>query len=84
MLSRFRLSRIQFQLTLIASAALLGTIGGLSAQAEAPVRVVIIDLVHGHAQGLLSSLPNNSNVELVGIAEPDIQARGALRAAIPP
>ena len=71
MLSRFRLSRIQFQLALIASAALLGTIGGLSAQAEAPVRVVIIGLVHGHAQGLLSSLPNNTNVELVGIAEPD-------------
>lgn len=71
MLSRFRLSRIQFQLALIASATLLGTIGGLSAQAEAPVRVVIIGLVHGHAQGLLSSLPNNTNVELVGIAEPD-------------
>jgi predicted dehydrogenase len=27
--------------------------------------------VHGHAQGLLHSLPLNSNVQLVGIAEPD-------------
>ena len=71
MLSRFRLSRIQFQLTLIASALLLCAFGCLSAQAESPVRVVVIGLVHGHAQGLLSSLPNNTNVELVGIAEPD-------------
>jgi predicted dehydrogenase len=71
MLSRFRLSRIQVQPALIASAILLCTFGCLSAQAEAPVRVVIIGLVHGHAQGLLSSLPNNTNVQLVGIAEPD-------------
>ncbi len=36
-----------------------------------PIRVVVIGLVHGHAQGLLSSIPKNHGVELVGIAEPD-------------
>lgn len=48
-------------------------LGAFSAYAEAPVRVVVIGLVHGHAQGLLSNLPNNSNVQLVGVAEPDTQ-----------
>ena len=36
-----------------------------------PIRVAIIGLVHGHAQGLLNAIPRNANVELVGIAEPD-------------
>ena len=36
-----------------------------------PIRVAIVGLVHGHAAGLLHALPNNSNVQLVGIAEPD-------------
>lgn len=42
-----------------------------TAYAEAPIRVVVIGLVHGHAQGLLSSMPKDPNVQLVGIAEPD-------------
>ena len=46
---------------------------GFSASAEAPVRVVVIGLVHGHAGGLLSNIPKNTNVQLVGIAEPDTQ-----------
>ena len=36
-----------------------------------PVRVAIVGLVHGHVAGLLSVLPGNKNVQLVGIAEPD-------------
>jgi glucose-fructose oxidoreductase len=36
-----------------------------------PIRVVIIGLVHGHAQGLLNAIPRNSNVQLVGISEAD-------------
>jgi predicted dehydrogenase len=36
-----------------------------------PIRVVIIGLVHGHAQGLLNAIPRNANVQLVGISEPD-------------
>ena len=35
-----------------------------------PIRVAIVGLVHGHAQGLLGALPHNPNVTLVGIAEP--------------
>src|ERR1700761_149028 len=71
MLSRFRLSQFQIQPALAALALLFCASGSLSARAESPVRVAIIGLVHGHAQGLLSSLPNNTNVQLVGIAEPD-------------
>ena len=36
-----------------------------------PIRVVIIGLVHDHALGLLSAMPHNASVQLVGIAEPD-------------
>jgi len=42
-----------------------------AAMAEEPIRVAIVGLVHGHAQGLLGSLPQNTNVQLVGIAEAD-------------
>jgi glucose-fructose oxidoreductase len=38
---------------------------------DAPVKVAIVGLVHGHALGLMAALPKNKNVELVGIAEPD-------------
>jgi len=46
---------------------------------DKPVRVVIVGLVHDHALGLLHNMPQNKNVELVGIAEPDtaLQARYA-------
>lgn len=57
----------------IAALCLFACFTVVSASAEAPVRVVIVGLVHGHAMGLLSNLPNNSNVQLVGIAEPDTQ-----------
>ena len=59
------------RLALTASAMLLCAICSIQTQAEAPVRVVIVGLVHGHAQGLLNALPKNENVQLVGIAEPD-------------
>lgn len=39
--------------------------------ASTPVRVAIVGLVHDHALGLLHNLPGNTNVQLVGIAEPD-------------
>ena len=38
---------------------------------DAPVRVVIAGLVHDHARGLFGPLSKNTNVQLVGIAEPD-------------
>jgi len=43
------------------------------AHAETPVRVVVIGLVHDHARGLFGTLPANTNVQLVGIAEPNTQ-----------
>ncbi len=43
-----------------------------SAQAEeAPVRVAIVGLVHGHVEGFLGQLPQHHDVKLVGIAEAD-------------
>jgi glucose-fructose oxidoreductase len=47
-----------------------------AARAEAPIRVAIVGLVHGHAQGLLTALPQNTNVQLVGIAEADTALAG--------
>jgi glucose-fructose oxidoreductase len=38
---------------------------------EAPVRVAIVGLVHGHVEGFLAALPRHSDVQLVGIAEAD-------------
>jgi glucose-fructose oxidoreductase len=39
--------------------------------ADAPVRVAIVGLVHGHIQGFFGPLSRNHSVQLVGIAEPD-------------
>jgi predicted dehydrogenase len=36
-----------------------------------PIRVVIVGLVHDHAFGIFAQLQKNTNVQLVGIAEPD-------------
>src|SRR5208337_1581769 len=35
--------------------------------AQAPLRVAIVGLEHGHVEGFLQSLPQHSNVQLVGI-----------------
>ena len=48
-----------------ASASSFATIGS-------PVRVVIVGLEHDHVGGLLQALPENSNIQLVGIADPDV------------
>ena len=45
------------------------------AQNEAPVRVAVVGLVHGHVQGFLHNLASHPNVELVGISEPDAALR---------
>lgn len=50
-------------------ALLVGLPGSLAAQA--PLRVAIIGLEHGHVEGFLRSLPSHSNVQLVGIADAD-------------
>lgn len=41
------------------------------AQSAAPVRVVIVGLVHGHVKGFLHNLPQSKDATLVGIVEPD-------------
>jgi predicted dehydrogenase len=41
-----------------------------TAQEKAPVRVAIIGLVHGHAHGLLRMMPENQNIKLIAIYEP--------------
>jgi glucose-fructose oxidoreductase len=38
--------------------------------AEAPIRVAIVGLVHGHVKGFLSALPGNQAATLVAIVEP--------------
>jgi predicted dehydrogenase len=45
--------------------------GAWSAQAQPPLRVAIVGLVHDHVVGFLRTLPQHPEVELVGIAEPD-------------
>jgi len=50
--------------------AFLLTMPGMLA-AEAPLRVAIVGLEHGHVEGLLRSLPSHGNVQLVGIADAD-------------
>ena len=39
--------------------------------ADKPIRVVIVGLVHDHARGFIGPLSRNTNVQLVGISEPD-------------
>jgi predicted dehydrogenase len=41
------------------------------AQQQRPLRLAIAGLVHGHATGFLRNLVKRTDVELVGIAEPD-------------
>ena len=41
------------------------------AHAQAPVRVAIVGLVHGHVAGFLPQLPKHPEVQLVGISDPD-------------
>jgi predicted dehydrogenase len=42
-----------------------------TAASEAPVRVAIVGLVHGHVKGLLEKLPRSDAATLVAIVEPD-------------
>jgi predicted dehydrogenase len=53
--------------------------GVASTGPERPVRLAVAGLVHGHVRGFLHSLNGRTDVELVGIAEPDATL---LRAAL--
>lgn len=48
--------------------------GTLPAQ-QAPLRVAIVGLVHGHVEGFIRAFPQHPDVELVGISEPDAALR---------
>ncbi|MGB6193971.1 MAG: Gfo/Idh/MocA family oxidoreductase [Terracidiphilus sp.] len=50
-----------------------------AAQAEPPLRVAIVGLVHGHVEGFLGQLPKHPEVQLVGIAEPDVALQAKYR-----
>jgi predicted dehydrogenase len=43
---------------------------------QAPLRIAIAGLVHGHVQGFLRSLTGRTDVEIVGVAEGDAALRG--------
>lgn len=40
-------------------------------QSDAPLRVIVAGLVHGHAQGFFEHYQHQHDLEIVGIAEPD-------------
>ncbi len=57
--------------------ALCLLIATLTAVAAAPAqtRVAIVGLVHGHVAGFLDQLPKHSEVQLVGVSDPDATLR---------
>src|ERR1700730_17063012 len=59
----------------IASAVLLSILLGQLAfpatPAQLPLRVAIVGLVHGHVHGFLDQSRHSSQIEIVGVAEPD-------------
>src|SRR5665213_958200 len=42
-----------------------------TSNSEAPIRVAVVGLVHGHVAGFLPELQNHPEIKLVGIEEPD-------------
>ncbi len=58
---------------LLAATALLPTPS--QCQTQQPVKVAIVGLVHDHVRGFLANLPAHTEVELVGISEPDAALR---------
>lgn len=62
-----RLAAVACSLSALSTAA--------NAQSSDHIRVAIVGLVHGHVQGFLRALPSHTNVELVGISDPDAALR---------
>ena len=52
---------------------LLGQIAFPATPAQPPLRVGIVGLVHGHVHGFLDQSRHSSEIEIVGVAEPDTQ-----------
>jgi glucose-fructose oxidoreductase len=70
------------QLLLVAglSAYFLFPMMAFAAGEDAPVRVAIVGLVHGHVKGFLSALPKNSSATLVAVVEPQAELAKAYAA----
>jgi glucose-fructose oxidoreductase len=70
------------QLLLVAglSAYFLFPMMAFAAGGDAPVRVAIVGLVHGHVKGFLSALPKNSSATLVAVVEPQAELAKAYAA----
>ena len=60
-----------FQTILVVAGLCLSGIAPRGAEAQAPLRVAIAGLVHGHADGFFSHSLGRSDIQIVGIAEPD-------------
>lgn len=59
-----------FRIFYLAASTFLFLILPNAAPSQPPIRVALIGLVHGHAQGFLRSLPGNDVATLVAIVEP--------------
>jgi glucose-fructose oxidoreductase len=66
----FRACLVSSILSCILWTAFIVAMPGMLA-AEAPLRVAIVGLEHGHVEGFFRSLPSHSHVQLVGIADAD-------------
>ncbi|HUB31054.1 MAG TPA: Gfo/Idh/MocA family oxidoreductase [Terracidiphilus sp.] len=56
---------------LLAAVLLLSPFAAPAQSSPGPLRVAIVGLVHDHVAGFLAQLPKHTDVQLVGIAEPD-------------
>jgi predicted dehydrogenase len=63
---------------LAALAAPLGLVGPAARAADGPLRVGIAGLVHGHIHGFIKGLLARTDMQMVGIAEPDIELARAI------
>src|SRR3954462_9473629 len=59
--------------------ALPSFVGAAGPTDNPPVRLAIVGLVHGHVRGFLDRLRERTDVELVGVADPDAALRDAYR-----
>src|ERR1700756_4647643 len=50
---------------------LLGQLAFPATPAQSPLRVAIVGLVHGHVHGFLDQSRHSSEIEIVGVADPD-------------
>ena len=58
--------------------SLLLLVAALECRGE-PVRVAVAGLVHGHVEGFLRQAKDRSDVEIVGLSDPDVSLHGKYR-----